>query len=85
MARCCFVGLPITVFAVLASVLTNLTGELPWFALLPLPLMALLPALIKHDRPHPFRRGLVTAGLAVVPAAVSVGLVLLHNSATTPA
>ena len=66
--------LPAAVFSVLGGLMACLTGELPWYALLPLPLIPLVARFMSRPKAPAWRDALVTGFSALVPAIVAVGL-----------
>ncbi len=67
-------SLPATVFALLGGLMACLAGELPWYALLPLPLIAPVARFASRPDTPPWRDALVSGFAALVPALVAVGL-----------
>ena len=76
-----FLTLPPAVFAVLGGLMACLTGELPWFALLPLPLIPWVARLASRPDSPAWRDALVTGLSAGVPALVAVGLAWWRSGA----
>ena len=66
--------LPAAVFSVLGGLMACLTGELPWYALLPLPLIPWVARFMSRPKAPAWRDALVTGFSALVPAIVAVGL-----------
>ena len=66
--------LPAAVFSVLGGLMACLTGELPWYALLPLPLIPWVASFMSRPKAPAWRDALVTGFSALVPAIVAVGL-----------
>lgn len=66
--------LPAAVFSVLGGLMACLTGELPWYALLPLPLIPWVARTMSRPTAPAWRDALVTGFSALVPAIVAVGL-----------
>lgn len=67
-------GLPAAVGAALVALLARVTGELPWFALLPLPLIPWAARCVRVPSPALWRGGFAVGFAALVPVALAVGV-----------
>ena len=69
-----YLVLPAAVFAVLGGLMACLTGELPWYTLIPMPLIPLVARLVSRPDSPAWRDAIVTGFASLVPAVVAVGL-----------
>lgn len=78
-------ALPAALGAALVGLLASATGELPWYSLLPLPLVPWAARLVRTPSGALWRSGLGAGCAALVPVALAVGVAWLAARQASPA